>query len=162
MVLTTVTQYCKDRNVTKQFVYEYIKKKKFQVLELPIFIIIDGKNVEVGTKKFLQVPPQYSVEKIVPKAYWSGEVSDDDYALGLAQDATEDLELQLVLTTHLKLTKAEEKAASKIMIHAAYPVGHVKRSALDLAFENVRKIMIAEVMDIDDQVTGMELRKKMN
>jgi flavin-binding protein dodecin len=39
---------------------------------------------------------------------------------------------------------------------------HIKRPALDKAFENVRKIMIAEVMNIDAQVTDLELQRKMS
>ena len=52
--LQTVTEYCKDKNVSKQFVYEYIKKGKFELIELPLFVEFEGERIEVGTKKFLK------------------------------------------------------------------------------------------------------------
>lgn len=52
--LLTVTEYCQKRKVSKQFVYEYIRKGKLFLLELPIFVEYEGKKHEVGTKKFVK------------------------------------------------------------------------------------------------------------
>lgn len=62
-MLITIADYCAQRNVSKQFVYEYIKKGKLTVLELPTFIEFKGEKVHLGMQKMLEVP-----ELLVPKA----------------------------------------------------------------------------------------------
>lgn len=52
--LQTVTEYCKEKNVSKQFVYEYIRKGKFELIELPLFVELNGEKIQVGSKKFLK------------------------------------------------------------------------------------------------------------
>jgi hypothetical protein len=62
-MLITIADYCAQRNVSKQFVYEYIKKGKLTVLELPTFIEFKGEKVQLGMQKMLDVP-----EPLIPKA----------------------------------------------------------------------------------------------
>jgi hypothetical protein len=62
-MLITIADYCAQRNVSKQFVYEYIKKGKLTVLELPTFIEFKGEKVQLGMQKMLEVP-----ELLAPKA----------------------------------------------------------------------------------------------
>jgi predicted DNA-binding protein YlxM (UPF0122 family) len=53
--LITVTEYAKQRQVSKQFVYEYIKKGKLELIELPLFVEYEGAKQMVGTKKFVTI-----------------------------------------------------------------------------------------------------------
>ena len=85
MQLITVKDYCAQKDVSRQFVYEYIKKGKFEVVELPIFVRFQGHELEVGKQKFLK-DPMTNQEK---KAYWSGDVSDENYSISMAQDVTD-------------------------------------------------------------------------
>jgi hypothetical protein len=52
-MLMTIKQYCEARNVTKQFVGEYIKKGKIPSVELPVFAEYEGERIQVGSQKFV-------------------------------------------------------------------------------------------------------------
>ncbi len=67
-MVTTITQYCKDTNKSKQFVSEYIKKGKFKQYETPMYVKVGDAFIEVGKTKVLDVPAEYTIAKI----------SDDD------------------------------------------------------------------------------------
>ncbi len=148
--LTTVKDYCTLRGVSRQFVYEYIRKGKFQMLELPTYVEFGGEKVEVGKQKFLQVPPQYAADK---KTYWSGDVNDDDYAINMAADATEDIEIRHRLTHFLSLqdSNASDKY-KKYLLEIEFPIGHSKRPALDTAFKKCIDLMTAELADLEQNV----------
>jgi hypothetical protein len=51
--VVTVKDYCDARKVSRQYVYQEIKKGKFKTIELPIFTEYQGKRIEVGHQKFL-------------------------------------------------------------------------------------------------------------
>ena len=154
MTLTTIKDYCTHRGVSRQFVYEYIKKGKFELLELPIFVNFDGSQIEVGKQKFLKVPPQYAAEK---KPYWSGDVSDDDYSKAMAADATTDLELQKHLAHYLSLqTDTESELYKTYLFDTLYPTTHSKRILLDTAFKKCIELMMSEMADIEHQVRRLE------
>jgi hypothetical protein len=55
-MITIISDYCQQRGVTKQFVYNYVRKEKFQLVELPVFTEVSGERINGGTQKFLQVP----------------------------------------------------------------------------------------------------------
>ncbi len=154
MTLTTVKDYCNQQNVSRQFVNDYVKKGKFQVLELPTFVELDGEKIEIGKQKFLKIPSQYVSQK---KTYWSGNVSDDDYAEQMAFDATDDLELRAHIESLLKIQDEAQSAAYKThLINVVYPIGHPKRTSLDTAFQNCVNLMMAECADIELQVSQLE------
>lgn len=56
-MITTVAAYCKERGVSRQFVYEYIKKGKFKLYETPKYIKVRDKYIEVGKEKVLETAP---------------------------------------------------------------------------------------------------------
>ena len=58
-MITTVANYCKTRGVSRQFVYQYIKKGKFKLIEVPKFIKINEEMIEMGTEKVLDVPDSH-------------------------------------------------------------------------------------------------------
>ncbi len=154
MTLTTVKDYCAQQNVSRQFVNDYVKKGKFQFLELSTFVELDGEKIEIGKQKFLKIPSQYAIQK---KVFWSGDVSDDDYAEQMAHEATEDLEIRQELEHLLKIQDEMQSAAYKThLLNAVYPIGHPKRTSLDAAFQNCVNLMMAECADIELQVSQLE------
>lgn len=147
MTLTTIKNYCSQRGVSKQFVYEYIKKGKFQMLELPYFVELDGEKFEVGTQKFLKVPDYLTVEK---KPYWSGELETNEYNKQLAADATKDNELQAYLIKYLETPSEEEETFKKSMIDF---FSNSKSKELDAALRKLSLLLKAELADLHSRVT---------
>ena len=153
MGLTTVKEYCAERGVSRQFVYEYINKGKFEVLNLPVFVEYDGVRQALGTKKFLKVPSQYAAEK---KVYWTADVSDDAYAEAMAADATDDKELQDCISYFLKIEEIIEAETFKTeLLTHKYPETHAKRIALDAAFAKCVALMQAEMADLAENVSRL-------
>ena len=153
MMLTTVKDYCTRRGVSRQFVYQYIKKGKFELIELPIYTDYEGIKVSVGIQKFLKVPPQYNVEK---RAYWSGDVTDLEYAHALAIDSTSDKELQKHIAHFINLDAVDADGYKTYLLTTAYPINHPKRPLLDAAFENCKQLMLAEMSDIEQNLERLE------
>jgi hypothetical protein len=154
MTLTTVKDYCIDRGVSRQFVYEYIRKGKFEKIELPIFVEFEGHKVAVGKQKFLKVPPQYAAEK---KPYWSGNVSDDAYATAMAADASDDVVIQKSIAQYLSITDEVIAAQFKqTLFNQQYPIGHAKRPELEAAFAKCVQLMLAEMADLEQNVHALE------
>jgi hypothetical protein len=65
-MLTTVATYCTERQVTRQFVYRYIREGKFKTVELPTFTRHNGQEIAIGVQKFLEVPDAFT-EKTINK-----------------------------------------------------------------------------------------------
>jgi hypothetical protein len=65
-MLTTVANYCTERQVTRQFVYRYIREGKFKAIELPTFTRHNGQEIKVGVQKFLEIPDAFT-EKVINK-----------------------------------------------------------------------------------------------
>jgi hypothetical protein len=88
-MITTIADYAKNRGVTRQFIYEYVQKGKFRHFELPIFIELDGKRIEVGSKKFLEVPDDFAPKKTDVKPIQIDGVYDsglDNLVIRLSDD----------------------------------------------------------------------------
>ena len=58
-MITTIAKFCAERNVSRQFVYDYIKKGKFKLYETQTYAKIDDEFVALGTTKVLEVPIHY-------------------------------------------------------------------------------------------------------
>jgi hypothetical protein len=65
-MLTTVANYCAERNVTRQFVYKYIREGKFKSVELPTFARHNGQEITVGVQKFIEIPDAFA-EKVITR-----------------------------------------------------------------------------------------------
>ena len=110
-MLITIQDYCQQRNVSKQFVYEYIKKGKLTVLELPTFVEMDGEKVHLGMQKVLDVR-----DNLVPKPSDSKALSPLDSAPDLGKfvkEITENPFLQDFFTQYLSATDANQKKSFK-------------------------------------------------
>lgn len=66
-MLTTVATYCTERQVTRQFVYRYIREGKFKTIELPTFTRHNGQEIKVGVQKFLEVPDAFTEKALTKK-----------------------------------------------------------------------------------------------
>jgi hypothetical protein len=120
---------------------------------LPIFVEFEGIRRTVGKQQFLKVPPQYFAEK---KPYWSGNVTDDAYALAMAADATDDLDIQKAIAHYLSLTDDMASIAFKTRLFKQYyPITHPKRLELEAAFAKCVELMLAEMADLEQNVHAL-------
>jgi hypothetical protein len=108
-MLTTIADYCQQRGVTKQFVYEYVRKQKFELIELPVFAEINGQKISGGTQKFLSVPEAFEPELDFPTF---------DSAAAFVDYLTDYPELAERNKAYFQLTNKEEKAAFKATMYA--------------------------------------------
>jgi hypothetical protein len=108
-MITTIADYCQQRGVTKQFVYEYVRKQKFEFIELPVFTEVGGQRISGGTQKFLQVPEAFEPELDFPTF---------DSAAAFVDYLTDYPELAQKNKTYFTLTNPEEKAAFKAAMYA--------------------------------------------
>jgi septin family protein len=108
-MVTTISAYCQQRGVTKQFVYEYIRKKKFEYIELPIFTEVNGQRIDAGTQKFLSVPEAFEPELDFP--VFDSAATFVDYLTDYPELANRHKE-------YFKLTNPEEKAKYKAAMYA--------------------------------------------
>jgi hypothetical protein len=157
MQLVTIKDYCAQKDVSRQFVYEYIRKGKFEVLELPIFVNFEGHVLEVGTQKFLK-DPMTNQEK---KAYWSTDTTDEEYDQGMANDSTENEAVRVIIKKMLSLKK-EASADYKKSVFDMYPLGTPMRLEIDKALDKCADIMWLEMGDLDHKVTAFVKKVKAN
>lgn len=134
MTLTTVKDYCVQRGVSRQFVYEYIRNGKFEVLTLPIFAEFNGERVSVGNQKFIKVPPQY-----LP-------IEDDaTYAKSVAERATSDTELRVKIQQLFNIFDETEANNFRSELEKKYAKPHPKAKLFAAAQEKIHQIMLNEM-----------------
>ena len=105
MHITTVSKYCKKRQVSRQFVYEYIRKGKFELEGLPIFVEINGQKINIGNQKLLKVPNIFAPKK-QEQNVWVEEKN-------LAEGLTEHPVLQTYYDQYIKLTDVQKRLELK-------------------------------------------------
>jgi hypothetical protein len=145
MTLTTVKDYCTQRGVSRQFVYEYIRKGKFQLLTLPVFTEFNGIRVSVGNQKFINVPPQY-----LPLE------EDAQYAKSIAERVTSDSELRTDIRHMFMLSDENEAVKFRRELEKKYAVPHPKAKAFALAQKKIHQAMLAEMADLEINLTQLE------
>ena len=106
-MITTVKEYCKMRGVTRQFVYEYVRKGKFELKEMPAFVEFEGNKIVVGMEKVLIVPDTF-MEKSTDKLTFS---KLDDAAF--VQYLTDNQELQKFYSAYLNIKDKEARSTFK-------------------------------------------------
>ena len=90
-MLTTVANYCTERQVTRQFVYRYIREGKFKTIELPTFTRHNGQEIKVGVQKFLEIPDAFTEKALTKKLLTeeTGSSSDRlDFFVNYMTDST--------------------------------------------------------------------------
>jgi hypothetical protein len=145
MTLTTVKDYCTQRGVSRQFVYEYIRKGKFELLTLPVFTEFNGERVSVGKQKFINVPPQYFPLE-----------DDATYAETMAESATSDSELQLEIQAMFMIADEKEALKFRHKLEKKYAAPHPKAKAFASAQKKMHQAMLDEMADIENNLAQLE------
>jgi hypothetical protein len=114
-MLITISDYCAQRNVSKQFVYEYIKKGKLTVLELPTFIEFKGEKVQLGMQKMLEVP-----ELLAPKAKDKKPLPPLDSKADMGQFIKDITDVPFLQDFYRQLLTSEDAAEKKALKKKMY------------------------------------------
>ena len=139
-MLTTIENYCQQRGLSPQFVLEYIRKGKIEVIELPVFVEYEGRRIKVETRKFIKeleftLPGKYLEEEHYAR-YVASQVSNmpqvqaDIEKILLAQDDGQ--------TDRLRSTLAD--------YYAQRPVA--ERREFETAQAKMRRFLIEEAKEL--------------
>lgn len=156
MELVTIKNYCAQKEVSRQFVYEYIKKGRFEVVELPTFVRFNGVEIECGKQKFLKSP----LTNLERKWYWENDTSDEDYASGMANDGSENEEVRAILREML-MKEGPVKKFYRDEVLERYkdtPLHAEIEAGIDRCFQ----LMKMETFDLDLKVRAFVKKVKAN
>ncbi len=139
-MLITIKDYCNQRGVSSQFVYNYIRKGKFKAIDLPTFVRYEGVEHFVGSQKFIEV---------------SENIENEAYAKAVAKRASSDLEIRKAI---FHLMKLDEKEAShyKVQLKEIYNENHPKYSLIQKAFQVLHDILLEEMNDMESLMNDLE------
>jgi hypothetical protein len=112
-MITTIPTYCKERGVTRQFVYSYIKSGKFKHFEMPVFIELNGDKITLGMQKVLEVPDAYAPKKSDLTPITEASIGNLDELLTRLTDDSDlkNLYHQLLTTADKKTARTQLEAA---------------------------------------------------
>jgi hypothetical protein len=127
-MITTISDYCKQRGITRQFVYSYIKSGKFKHYEMPTFVEINGEKIHIGVQKILEVPDEFAPKKSDLTPIDAALVGNLDDFLNRLTDNTDLKALYRQLLTTGDKTTARAQLDAAI---AAHPDGDRLRLAED-------------------------------
>jgi hypothetical protein len=144
-MITTIPDYCKKRNVTRQFVYEYIKKGKFKHFEMPTFIEINGDKIQIGMQKVLEVPDEFAPKATDLTSVSEATIGDLDDFLNRMTDMPELKELyRQAFTLSPDTDRKAAKAAFDAQINA-----HPDRERLKSAMDEVNIRLIQDMKKLN-------------
>jgi hypothetical protein len=144
-MITTIPDYCKKRNVTRQFVYEYIRKGKFKHFEMPTFIEINGDKIQIGMQKVLEVPDELAPKATDSNALTETTIGDLDDFLNRMTDMPELKELyRQAFMSSPNGDKKSAKAAFDAHIEA-----HPDRDRFKSAMEEVNIRLIQDMKKLN-------------
>lgn len=150
-MLMTIADYCEKRNVSKQFVYEYIRKGKLKTLELPTFVELNGERVTLGMQKMLEVP-----ESLVPKVKDKKNLPSLESAMNVSDfisEITDDAFLQKFYIQYLTIEEKEAKKALKAQFYAEIDA-HSNAVQLREAIDEVNLKLLQFMRKLGNQVKG--------
>jgi hypothetical protein len=114
-MITTIPDYCKQRGITRQFVYAYIKSGKFKHYEMPTFVEINGEKIHIGLQKILEVPEEFAPKKTDLKPFTDNTIGDLDELLNRI---TDNAELKVMYRRFLSSVPSVDKKAAKAEMDA--------------------------------------------
>jgi hypothetical protein len=151
-MVTTINDYCQQRGVTKQFVYEYVRKQKFQLIELPVFTEINGQRISGGMQKFLSVPEAFEPDLDFPAF---------DSSAAFVDYLTDYPELAERNKAYFKLTNAAEKAAFKEAMYAELTTRpEAERAAFMEAQERMNDVILNHMNEMQKHLKKVLKRAK--
>jgi hypothetical protein len=135
-MITTIPDYCKQRNVTRQFVYEYIKKGKFKHYEMPVFVESNGDKIMLGNQKVLEVPEEFAPKKSDTQPFELPTIEGPEY---LINSITDDPVLSNLYRNLLSKESKADKMAAQNDLNMAIEL-HPDRDRLKIALDeaNIR------------------------
>jgi hypothetical protein len=145
-MITTIPTYCKERGVTRQFVYEYIKRGKFKHFEMPVFIELNGDKIELGMQKVLEVPDEFAPKKTDLSPITEGSVGDLE---NLIRRLTDEPEVQNFYRNYLTLPPEVDKKAVKTAMYAKIEQ-HPKREKLRAAIDEANIRLMQHLVQMND------------
>ncbi len=144
-MITTIPNYCKERGVTRQFVYEYIKRGKFKHFEMPVFIELNGDKIELGMQKVLEVPNEFAPKKNDLTPITEGDVGNLE---SLIRRLTDEPELQDFYRNYLTLPPEADKKATKIAMYATIDA-HANRDHLRAAIDEANIRLMQHMIQVN-------------
>jgi hypothetical protein len=145
-MITTIPEYCKQRNVTRQFVYEYIKKGKFKHYDMPVFIESNGDKIMLGNQKVLEVPEEFAPKPSDALPFTDDAMNDRDY---IVRQVTDNPILQDLYRELLFKIPEGDKFAAKAAFDAAIE-SHPDRDALKVAVDEANIRLMQHMRKITD------------
>jgi hypothetical protein len=135
-MITTIPDYCKQRNVTRQFVYEYIKKGKFKHYEMPVFVESNGDKIMLGNQKVLEVPEEFAPKKSDAQPFVLPTVDGPE---SIINSITDDPVLSDMYRNLLSKESKADKKVARNALHVAIEL-HPDRDRLKIALDeaNIR------------------------
>jgi hypothetical protein len=149
-MITTIPDYCKQRNVTRQFVYEYIKKGKFKHYEMPVFVESNGDKIMLGNQKVLEVPDEFAPKKSDALPILENEIGSADF---LVNRMTDDPILSNLYQAFLKAAKSDKKAASDALNAAIEQ--HPDRDRLKLEIDEANIRLMSHMVKMEAFMQGV-------
>jgi hypothetical protein len=141
-MITTIPEYCKQRGVTRQFVYEYIKKGKFNHFEMPVFVEKNGDKIHIGVQKVLEVPKEFAPKKTDLKPITEESIGNLEE---LILRITDEPFLQNLYRHYLTLPHDTDRKVAKEDMYSKidqHPSGLHLRKALDEANIRLMQYMV--------------------
>lgn len=147
-MITTISDYRKQRGITRQFVYSYIKSGKFKHYEMPTFVEINGEKIHIGVQKILEVPDEFAPKKsdLTPISETSIGNLDE-----LLNRLTDNGDLKVL---YRQLLTAGEKTTARAQFDAAIAV-HPDRDQLRVAEEETTIRLMQHMMQTNNYLQGI-------
>jgi hypothetical protein len=149
-MITTIPDYCKQRGITRQFVYSYIKSGKFKHYEMPTFVEINGEKINIGVQKILEVPDEFAPKKTDLKPFTDDTIGNSDEFLSRVTDNAVLKEMyQHLLNSPRNANRTAKRADMDALINA-----HPDRETLIVAREEASIRLMQNMVQMNDYLEG--------
>jgi hypothetical protein len=125
-MITTIQDYCKQRGISRQFVYSYIKSGKFKHYEMPTFVEINGEKINIGVQKILEIPDEFAPKKTDLTPITEGSIGNLEDLLNRLTDNAE------LKSLYHQLLTDKNKETARLQLNEAIE-GHPDRDHLRVA-----------------------------
>jgi predicted DNA-binding protein YlxM (UPF0122 family) len=125
-MIITIQDYCKQRGISRQFVYSYIKSGKFKHYEMPTFVEINGEKINIGVQKILEIPDEFAPKKTNLTPITEGSIGNLEDLLNRLTDNKE------LKTLYQQLLTDKNKETARLHLNEAIEA-HPERDRLRIA-----------------------------
>lgn len=149
-MITTIPDYCKQRGITRQFVYSYIKNGKFKHYEMPTFVEINGEKINIGVQKILEVPDDFAPKKSDLTPITEGSIGNLEELLNRL---TDNAELKALYHALLSASTADKQVARQRLNSAIS--AHPDRDRLRVAEEEATIRLMQDMKKTNDYLQNL-------